>query len=272
METYNIMKLNLKHPLACLDLETTGVNIIHDRIIEIAIIKLMPNGERLFFEKRINPEKNIPLEASLVHNIYDQDVQDKPTFKQIAKSLLDFLKGADLAGFNLIRFDLPMLVESFLRADMEFKLNTRHIIDVQKIFHLMEKRTLKAAYSFYCQKELKDAHSAMADTQATLEVLIEQIKRYDRLPVVDALGNSIGIIQNDVEALHKLINTNMIDLANRMVYNEQQIPIFNFGKYKGKAVTEVLKADPAYYNWILQGDFTLDTKRKLTQIKLGLLG
>lgn len=169
--------LHLNNPLAFLDLEATGTNTIHDRIIEIAIIKLMPNGERLTWEKRINPEIEIPLESSLIHGIYDKDIKDKPTFKQVAKELANFLKGADLAGFNLLRFDIPMLIESFLRVELDFKIEHRHIIDVQKIFHFMEKRTLKAAYAFYCQKELENAHSAMADTQATLDVLIAQIKK-----------------------------------------------------------------------------------------------
>lgn len=262
------MFLKLTNPLAILDIEATGTNIIHDRIIEIAIIKLMPNGERLTFEKKINPEREIPIEASMVHGIYAQDLEDKPIFKQIAKELLSFLQGADLAGFNLLRFDVPILVESFLRAELDFKIGHRKIVDVQRIFHLMEKRTLKAAYLFYCQKELENAHSAMGDTQATLEVLIEQIKKYETQSVIDPLGNSLGVIKNDIKTLHHITTPNILDFSGKIIYNEQQLPIFNFGKHKGKLVADVLKMEPAYYHWIIQGDFSLDTKRKLTQIKM----
>ncbi|WP_260214973.1 3'-5' exonuclease, partial [Candidatus Cardinium hertigii] len=242
-----------------------------DRIVEIAIIKLMPNGDRLTLNKRINPERDIPIEASLIHGIKTEDVKNKPTFKQIAKELITFLKGADLAGFNLLRFDVPVLVESFLRAELDFKVEHRKIVDVQKLFHLMEKRTLKAAYLFYCQKDLTNAHSAMIDTEATLEILIEQIKKYKNQSVVDPLGNVLGVVKDDIKTLHNLTTTNMIDFAGRIVYNEQRLPVFNFGKHKGKAVAEVLKLEPTYYNWILQGDFPLDTKRKLTQIKIGVM-
>ncbi|CDG49760.1 3'-5' exonuclease [Cardinium endosymbiont of Bemisia tabaci] len=265
------MPLQLTNPLVFLDLETTGTNVVHDRIVEIAMIKLMPNGNRLTFYKRINPEQAVPIESSLIHGIYTEDLKDKPTFKQIGKELIAFLKGADLAGFNLLRFDIPILVESFLRAELAFKVETRKIVDVQKLFHLMEKRTLKAAYQFYCKKELEGAHNAMVDIEATLEVLMEQIKRYENQPVVDSLGNPLGIIKNDVATLHHLTNTNMVDFAGRIVYNEQHIPIFNFGKHKGKSVSEVLKLEPSYYKWMIQGDFPLDTKRKLTQIKMGII-
>ncbi|AXI24364.1 Exonuclease [Cardinium endosymbiont of Sogatella furcifera] len=265
------MSLQLTNPLAFLDLETTGTNVVHDRIIEIAMIKLMPGGKRLTFYKRVNPEQAIPIESSLIHGIYAEDLKDKPTFKQIGKELIAFLKGADLAGFNLLRFDIPILAESFLRAELDFKVENRKIVDVQKLFHLMEKRTLKAAYLFYCQKELEGAHNAMVDIEATLEILIEQVKRYENQSVVDSLGNPLGVIKNDIATLHHLTNTHMVDFAGRMVYNEQQIPVFNFGKHKGKAVSEVLKLEPSYYNWMLQGDFPLDTKRKLTQIKMGMM-
>lgn len=265
------MGLNLTNPLAFLDLETTGTDIVQERIIEISIIKLMPNKERLVFYKRINPEKVIPMEATLIHGIRDDDLKDKPTFKQIAKEIIVFLRGADLAGFNLLRFDIPILIESFLRAELDFKIENRKIIDVQKIFHLMEKRTLKAAYQFYCQKELQGAHNAMVDSEATLEILIEQIKRYDNQPVVDLLGNVLGIVKNDVKALHDLTNSNLVDFAGKMVYNEKKLPIFNFGKFKGRVVTEVLKEEPSYYHWMLQGNFPLDTKRKLTKIKMGMV-
>ncbi len=265
------MSLKLTNPLVFLDLETTGTNVVHDRIVEIAMIKLMPNGNRLTFYKRVNPEQAIPIESSLIHGIYAEDLKDKPTFKQIAKELIAFLKGADLAGFNLLRFDIPILAESFLRAELDFKVENRKIVDVQKLFHLMEKRTLKAAYLFYCQKELEGAHNAMVDIEATVEILMEQVKRYDNQSVVDALGNPLGMIKNDVATLHHLTNTNMIDFAGRIVYNEQNVPVFNFGKHKGKSVAEILKLEPSYYNWMIQGNFPLDTKRKLTKIKMGII-
>ncbi|AWN82190.1 3'-5' exonuclease [Candidatus Cardinium hertigii] len=265
------MHLQLTNPLVVLDLETTGIDLINDRILEIAFIKLMPNGQRSTFHKRVNPEIPIPLESSLIHGLYAEDLKDQPTFKQLAKELLVFLKGSDLAGFNLIRFDVPILVESFLRAELDFKIDNRKMIDVQRLFHLMEKRTLKAAYQFYCQKELKGAHNALVDSEATIEILLEQIKRYENQNVTDPLGNIMGTIQNDVKTLHNLTNSNRIDLAGRIIYNTERLPVFNFGKHKGKIVTEVLKLEPSYYNWILQGDFSLDTKRRLTQIKMGTL-
>ncbi|MDD9139953.1 MAG: exonuclease domain-containing protein [Candidatus Cardinium sp.] len=265
------MHLQLTNPLVVLDLETTGIDLINDRIIEIAFIKLMPNGQRSTFHKRVNPEIPIPLESSLIHGLYAEDLKDQPTFKQLAKELLVFLKGSDLAGFNLVRFDVPILVESFLRAELDFKIDNRKMIDVQRLFHLMEKRTLKAAYQFYCQKELKGAHNALVDSEATIEILLEQIKRYENQNVTDPLGNIMGTIKNDVKTLHNLTNSNRIDLAGRIIYNTERLPVFNFGKHKGKIVTEVLKLEPSYYNWILQGDFPLDTKRRLTQIKMGTL-
>ncbi len=262
------MPLNLKNPIAFFDLEATGTNITHDRIVEMAIVKVMPNGEQLTFAKRINPEKPIPPEASLIHGIYDHDVQDAPSFKMIAKELVKFLQGCDLAGFNVLRFDIPMLMESFLRAGTDFNMEHRKIVDVQRIFHLMEKRNLTAAYQFYCHKELIGAHSAMADTKATLAVLEAQIAHYENQPVTDHAGHTLGIIKNDVAKLHALTATPMLDFAGRMVYNAQGTAVFNFGKHKGKPVVQVCQKEPSYYDWIMQGDFPLDTKRKLTQIKL----
>lgn len=262
------MPLNLKNPLAFFDLEATGTNITHDRIVEIAIIKVMPHGERHTYTKRLNPEKPIPLEASLIHGIYDEDVKEAPSFKMIAKELVRFLQGCDLAGFNVLRFDIPMLIESFLRAEVEFKMEHRKVVDAQRIFHLMEKRNLSAAYQFYCQKELEGAHGAMADTAATLAVLEAQIVRYEHQPVTDNRGEKLGVIENDIAQLHALTAAPMLDFAGRMVYDSKGIPVFNFGKHKGKPVAQVLQAEPSYYDWMMQGDFSLDTKRKLTQLKL----
>ena len=262
------MKLNLKKPLAFFDLETTGTNVTHDRIVEMAIIKVMPNGERLTFVKRINPEKAIPLGASLIHGIYDEDVKDAPTFKMVAKELDKFLQGCDLAGFNVLRFDIPMLIESFLRADVVFKMQHREVVDAQRIFHLMEKRNLTAAYQFYCDKKLVGAHGALADTEATIAVLEAQIARYANQPVTDHTGRTIGSIENDVTKLHALTDTPILDFAGRLVYNTQGTAIFNFGKHKGKPVVQVLQQEPTYYEWMMKGDFPLDTKHKLTQIKI----
>ncbi|MEL6358420.1 MAG: exonuclease domain-containing protein [Bacteroidota bacterium] len=262
------MSLKLKNPLVFFDLEATGTHVTHDRIVEIAMIKVMPDGKQLTYEKRINPEIPIPAEVSLVHGIYDEDIKDAPTFKMIAKELVQFLQGCDLAGFNVLRFDIPMLVESFLRAEVDFKMEHRKVVDAQRIFHLMEKRNLTAAYQFYCQKELVGAHGAMADTAATLAVLEAQIERYEDQKVVDNHGRPLGVIQNDVNELHALTATQMVDFAGRMVYNAEGVPVFNFGKHKNKPVAKVLQVEPGYYDWMMQGDFPMDTKRKLTQLKL----
>jgi DNA polymerase III subunit epsilon len=262
------MILHLKNPLAFFDLETTGVNIVTDRIVEYSIVKMMPNGERQIRTQRINPGMPIPAESSAIHGIYDEDVKDAPTFKSIAKELAAFLKGADLAGFNVIKFDIPMLVEEFLRAEVDFDISKRKIVDAQKIFHMMEKRTLSAAYKFYCGKTLENAHSAEADTLATLEVLEAQVAQYEGQPVEDMGGKVVGTIENNVDKLHQLTNSAMVDLGGRMIFNEDGVEVFNFGKHRLRPVTEVLRIEPSYYDWMMKGDFPLDTKRKLTEIKL----
>lgn len=262
------MKLNLRNPLCFFDLETTGINITHDRILEIAVIKLMPNGEVLKKTNIINPGIPIPPESSAIHGVYEEDVKDKPTFKDVAKEYAKFMEGADLSGFNILKFDVPMLVEEFLRAGIEFDYSRKKIIDAQKIFHLMEKRTLGAAYKFYVNKDLEDSHSAEADTQATMDVLLAQVERYEGQPVTDALGKPMGEIKNDMDVLAKLTSSELVDLAGRMVLNNKGEELINFGKHKGKKVTDVLKAEPSYYDWIMNGDFPMDTKRKLTEIKL----
>ncbi|MFN6946388.1 MAG: exonuclease domain-containing protein [Cytophagaceae bacterium] len=262
------MNLNLKKPLAFFDLETTGTNITTDRIVEISIVKVMPNNERIIKTTKVNPTIPIPIESSLIHGIYDEDVKDKPTFKSIAVSLEKFLEGCDLGGFNIYRFDVPVLVEEFLRADINFDICNRRIIDAQRIFHLMEPRTLTAAYKFYCGKELDGAHSAEVDTLATLDVLEAQIKRYENCVIKDAKGIESTPIQNDMDALHKLTASQFADLAGRISFNEEGEEIFNFGKYKSQKVCDVLKKDPSYYDWMMKGDFALNTKRKLTEIKL----
>mgnify|MGYP000250483164 CR=1 FL=1 len=262
------MKLNLKNPLCFFDLETTGTNITHDRIIEIAVIKLMPNGETLRKSNLVNPGIPIPAESSVFHGIYDEDVRDKPTFKELAREYARFIEGADLAGFSIVKMDVPMLVEEFIRAGVDFDYQRKKIVDAQKIFHLMEKRTLSAAYRFYMNKDLADSHAAEADAEASMEVLLAQISRYDGQPVTDPSGKKIGEIRNDVELLGKLVSDDLVDLAGRMIKNEKGEETFNFGKHRGKKVTEVLKSEPAYYDWMMNGDFPQDTKRKLTEIKL----
>jgi DNA polymerase-3 subunit epsilon len=262
------MKLNLKIPLCVFDLETTGTSISNDRIIEIAVIKLMPDGEMIRKTNLVNPTIPISPESTAIHGISDEDVKDKPTFKELAKEYARFFEGADIAGFNVLKFDIPMLVEEFLRADVEFDYSRKKMVDAQRIFHLMEKRTLEAAFQFYCQKKLTNMHSAEADTEATLEVLFAQVERYEQQMVTDGLGKTIGVIKNDIEELHRLTASDMVDLAGRMVRNSKGEIVFNFGKHRGRSVLEVFREEPAYYDWIMNGDFPLDTKRKVTEIKL----
>lgn len=267
------MKLNLKIPLCFFDLETTGINITQDRILEIAVIKVMPNGEVLRKSNVIDPTIPIPAESTAIHGISEADVKDKPTFKEVAKDYAKFFEGADLAGFNILKFDVPMLVEEFLRAGVEFDYSRKKLIDAQKIFHLMEKRSLSAAFKFYCGKDMTDAHSAEADTQATLDVLYAQIERYENQDVTDGLGKKIGVIKNDMEVLNKLTASDLVDLAGRITRNQKGEPVFNFGKHKNKPVLQVFKEEPSYYDWMMNGDFPMDTKRRLTEIKLsGLMG
>lgn len=262
------MKLNLKNPLCFFDLETTGINITQDRIIEIAVIKLMPTGEVIRKTNLLNPSIPIPPESTAIHGIADADVLDKPTFKEVAKDYARFFEGCDLSGFNVLKFDIPVLVEEFLRASVDFDYSRKKIIDSQRIFHLMEKRTLGAAYKFYTNEEMVDSHKAEADTEASMKVLLAQIERYDGQDVTDGLGNKVGEIRNDMEILHKLTGAEMVDLAGRIVRNQKGEEVFNFGKHKGKPVTTILNAEPSYYDWMMNGDFALDTKRKLTEIKL----
>jgi len=265
------MKLNLKIPLCFFDLETTGINVTQDRIIEIAVIKLMPNGESIHKSNLINPTVSISVESTAIHGISNEDVQGKPSFKEVAKDYVKFFEGADLAGFNILKFDMPVLVEEFLRAEVEFDYSRKKIIDAQRIFHMMEKRTLAAAFQFYCGKNLEQAHSAEADTQATMDVLLAQVERYENKEVTNNLGKKIGAITNSVEALSQLTVADLVDLAGRMVKNDKGEPTFNFGKHKGKSVLKVFKDEPAYYDWMMNGDFPLDTKRWLTKIKLSVL-
>lgn len=250
------MNLNIKNPIIFFDLETTGVNITHDKIVEISYIKIFPNGEEEEKTLRLNPGCHIPEEATAVHHITDEDVKDCPMFKDVAKNLSKVFEGCDIAGFNSNRFDIPLLAEEFLNAGVVIDFSKRKFVDVQTIFHKMEQRTLVAAYKFYCDKDLTEAHSASADTRATYEVLKAQLDRYaDLKNDIDYLSNFSSQVKN-------------VDLMGRIVYNEKQQEVFNFGKYKGIPVEEVFRKDIGYYAWMMQGDFAQDTKRVLTNIKL----
>ena len=250
------MDLDLKKPIVFFDLETTGIDVVNDRIIEISLLKIIPNGGEEKKTYRVNPTIPIKPQATEVHGISDDDVKDEPTFNELAKSVTNFIEGCDLAGFNSNKFDIPMLAEEFIRADIDFDLKKNRFIDVQVIFHKMEQRTLSAAYKFYCQKELINAHSAEADTIATYEILKAQIDRYENLT-------------NDMEELSKFSSHNRnVDFAGRIVLNDKDEEVFNFGKYKGKTVESVLEKDSGYYGWILNSDFPLYTKKMLTAIKL----
>lgn len=263
------MQLNLKRPIIFFDLETTGVNVASDRIVELCVIKVMPNGDKDAKERRINPGIPIPKESSEIHGIYDEDVKDCPSFKEIAKSLYDFMKDCDLAGYNSNKFDVPLLVEEFLRAGIDFEVEKMNLVDVQNIFHKMERRTLSAAYKFYCGKQLVGAHGAMADTKATLEIFEEQIKRYADKKFADDAGNMSVMIKNDMNYLHEFSKRNRsVDLMGRIVLNDDDVEVFNFGKHKGRPVEEVLTEEPGYYQWMMKGDFPLYTKRVLERIKV----
>jgi len=249
------MELKLERPLIFFDLETTGTDVIHDRVVELSLIKVFPDGHEEEKTRRINPERHIPPQATAVHHISDEDVKDEPTFRQLAKDLERIFEGCDIAGFNSNKFDIPLLIEEFKRSGIRFELAGRRLIDVQNIFHKMEKRTLSAAYKFYCDKELEGAHSATCDTRATYEVLKSQLDRYDSL-------------DNDVEFLSSFSRAgNTLDLAGRLALDVDGNAIFNFGKHKGKTVKEVLRIEPGYYNWIMQGEFPQDTKDVLARLK-----
>jgi DNA polymerase-3 subunit epsilon len=260
-------KLNLKRPLAFFDLETTGLNICKDRIIEISIVKIDLLGDIHIKTRRLNPTIPIPSDSSAVHGITDEDVKDCPTFKRVAKSLAEFVEGCDFAGFNIIRFDLPLLIEEFDRAGVEFEYEDRNYIDAQRIFFAKEKRNLAAAYKFYTgndMAELGEAHSAETDTMAVVRVLQEQITRYADDP--DAPENERVV--NDMDVLHKNFATQHVDLAGFIGHNDKGQAVFNFGKFKGEGIAKVLAKDPYYYDWIMDKEFPVDTKRKITQIRL----
>lgn len=250
------MRLNLKNPIIFFDLETTGINIASDRIVEISYLKIDLNGNESSKTLRLNPEMPIPEKVVAIHGISNEDVKDAPTFNEVAKSVARDFEGCDLGGYNSVKFDIPLLAEEFLRAGVDIDLKRRKFVDVQVIFMKMEPRTLSAAYKFFANKELDNAHSAEADTRATYEVLQAQLDRYTNL-------------ENDIGKLAEFsAHTRNVDFAGRIVYNEDDVEVFNFGKYKGTPVSEVLERDPGYYGWMMKGDFPLYTKKVLTSIKL----
>jgi len=254
------LELNLRRPIAFIDIETTGINVSADRIVELSVLKINPNGIEEWMSTRINPEMPIPPKSTSIHGITDDDVKNAPTFKEIAKNLAAFIEGCDLAGYNAIKFDIPVIAEEFLRANIDISFRKRKYVDVQVIFHKKEQRTLAAAYMFYCSKELENAHSSKADTEATYEVLKAQLDRYNDL-------------ENDIAKLADYSSFNTIaDFAGRIIYDDNGAEIFNFGKHKGKSVEAVLKEEPSYYAWIMNGDFPLYTKKILTEIKLRSFG
>lgn len=266
------MLLQLKNPIVFLDLETTGINIATDRIVEIALIKVLVNGTEEEKQLRINPEMPIPLETSLIHGIYDEDIKDAPTFKEVAKTLAKFIEGCDLGGFNSNRFDIPLLAEEFLRVDIDIDFKKHKFIDVQAIFHKMEKRTLTAAYKFYCKEELVNAHSAMADTKATYEVLKAQLDHYQGVAFEDAKGVKTEPIVNDIDKLSEFSSfTKNVDFVGRIVYDENGVETFNFGKNKGVPVEKVFREQPGYYGWMMNSEFPLYTKKVLTRLKLKMM-
>ncbi len=254
------MELNIRRPVAFFDIETTGINIAADRIVELSVLKISPDGSKEWLSTRINPEIPIPASATAIHGITDSDVANAPAFREVARKLTGFLEGCDLAGYNAIKFDIPLLAEEFLRANIDFSFRKRRYVDVQVIFHKKEQRTLSAAYQFYCNKVLDGAHSSKADTQATYEVLKAQLDMYPDL-------------ENDINYLADFSTVaNAADFAGRIIFDDDGNEVFNFGKHKGKKVETVLKEEPSYYSWMMNGDFPLYTKKILTEIKLRSFG
>lgn len=267
------MKLNLSKPLVFFDLEATGLTIGLDRIVEICLLKVNVDNSTESRTWRINPEMPIPEKVSKLHGIYDKDVVGCPTIKEAAPQIIQFIGNADLAGYNSNKYDVPLLMEELLRADADFDLRNRKLVDVQNIFHVMEPRNLSAAYKFYCNRSLENAHTAEADTVATYEIFKAQLERYEHTELEDEKGNKYKPVVNDVSKLSEITTAKnkFVDLAGRIVYNDKGIEVFNFGKHKDKPVTEVFEKEPSYYNWMMNGDFPLYTKKILTQIRLGML-
>lgn len=263
------MELNLSKPIVFFDIESTGTNVAADRIIEICVLKVNPDGTEEVKTRRINPTVPIPKESTAIHGITDSDVKDEPTFKMLAKGLLDFIGDSDLAGYNSNKFDVPMLIEEFYRSGIEFPMENRALVDIQNIFHQMEQRTLVAAVRFYCGREHIGAHSAEADVRATYDVLKAQLEKYQHQEYTDKNGNKSIPVVNDISKLAVFTtNKDWVDFAGRMVYDNEGKECFNFGKHKGKRVEDVFAKEPSYYDWIMNGDFALSTKRAIEKIKM----
>jgi len=263
------MELNLKRPIVFIDLETTGINVATDRIIEICMIKEFPDGKQETRTQRLNPTIPISEEAFEVHGISQDDVKDEPTFEEMATSFSSFIGNADLAGYNAIKFDFPLLLEEFLRVGVEFDLKNRKLVDVQNIFHKMEPRNLGAAYQYYCNKELVNAHSAEADTIATYEILKAQLDMYKDKPYKDKEGKISKPVINDIASLSDFsYHTKNADLIGQIIFNEKGEEVFNFGKYKGKSVENTFSIEPQYYDWMMKSKFPRSTKKVITSIYL----
>ncbi len=263
------MELNLNRPIAFFDLETTGINVGKDRIVEIAIVKITTSGETKTKTWKVNPGMPIPPQSSAIHGIYDEDVKDCPTFEQLANEISQYLQGCDLGGYNSNKFDIPLLVEEFLRVGVDFEIKGRRLVDVQNIFHKMEQRTLSAAYKFYCGAELENAHSAEADAVATMEILKAQLDRYQGVEFKDKKGNISTPIVNDIDKLSEFsFHAKTADLAGQIIFNDKDQEVFNFGKYKGELVEKVFEKQPQYYDWMMKADFPAYTKKVITTIKL----
>jgi DNA polymerase III subunit epsilon len=261
------MKLNLVRPLAFIDLETTGTNVSTDRIVQIAVLKVFPDGTDILKQQIINPTIPIPVEASKVHGIYDQQVLEKETFFDVAPKIINFIDDCDFAGYNSNKFDIPLLVAECIRVGIDFKLEDRKFIDVQTIFHKMQPRTLKAAYKFYCGQELDGAHNAANDIRATYEVFKSQLQKYENAELEDDNGNLYHPIQNNIDVLATFTPFDLLDPTKKIVYNDAGLEILTFGKHKGKTLVEVYATDPGYLDWIItQGNFSLFTKKAVKQI------
>ncbi len=263
------MQLKLTRPIVFFDLETTGINFIHDRIVEFCLHRVNIDGSEKTWTQLVNPTIPIPAEASFIHGIKDEDVKDKPTFKILASEVAQFISGCDLAGYNSIKFDIPFIAEEFLRAEVDFDLQGRRFVDALSIFHKMEPRTLSAAFKFYCNKNLDNAHSAEADTIATYEILKAQLDRYEDTSYKDRFGRESVPVVNDIQALHEFsFHSRFADLAGQIIFDDKNNEVFNFGKHKGKVVLDVFDKEPSYYDWMMKSDFPLYTKKVITAIKL----
>ncbi len=272
------MQLKLSKPIVFFDLETTGVQVGHDRIVQICLLKVMPDSNESVLTYLVRPvddngnTMHIPAETTAVHHITDAMVAKEPSFRELALEIADYIGDADLAGYNSNKFDVPLLVEEFLRSGVKFSLKERRLVDVQNIFHRMEPRTLVAAYKFYCGRNLDDAHSADADTKATYEVLKSQLDRYENTPYVDQDGKMTFPVVNDVEALSRFSgNAQWADLVGHIGFDKSHREVFNFGKHKGKTLEQVFQQEPAYYDWMMKADFPLSTKQVVMEVQRRLV-